>query len=88
MGKKICGKCKITKTLNNFHKDIRSQDKKCTICKDCRKQYVLDNKEKIRQYQHEYDKKYYKMNREKLCHYSNLQPLWANDNLKKKNKLY
>lgn len=41
---KRCSKCKEIKPLNDFHKDNRSKDGHQSKCKDCKKQYHLQNK--------------------------------------------
>ena len=41
---KRCNKCKAIKPLSDFHKDNRSKDGHQSKCKDCKKQYHLQNK--------------------------------------------
>lgn len=41
---KRCHKCKEIKPFNDFHKDNRSKDGHQSKCKDCKKQYHLQNK--------------------------------------------
>jgi len=45
---KICCKCKITLSLNNFHKLTRSKNGYRSDCKGCRKQYRLENIDSIK----------------------------------------
>ena len=48
---KICNKCSIEKSFDDFHNRKDTKDGKCTICKVCKKdsakEYYDDNKEKI-----------------------------------------
>lgn len=55
--KKACNKCKQEKLLDKFDRDKNKKDGKTTICKDCRKRYRQDNREKTAQYGIEYRKK-------------------------------
>lgn len=41
---KKCSKCKIHKDIFTFYKNKRSKDGRQGICKDCKKQYFIDNK--------------------------------------------
>lgn len=62
---KICKKCKIEKELEQFHKDTRIKDGREGSCKDCKKKYQQENKEKIK----ENKSKYYIENKEKFKEY-------------------
>lgn len=53
---KICSICKITKNIAEFHKRKNSKDGYRSRCKECRKQYAIENSEKIKKYQQEYRK--------------------------------
>lgn len=62
---KKCNKCKQVKEITYFNKAgvFKNGDIKYTSsCKDCRKQYYCDNKDKIKEVQ----KKYYYDNKEKI----------------------
>ena len=74
---KICGKCKETKSLEEFSKDNNRKDGRCFACKSCRKKHWLDNrdenlKRKREYYQENKDihnqkvKKYRQENKEKV----------------------
>lgn len=51
---KICTKCKISKSIDNFHTRPDRPTGRQSECKECcnirKKQYRLDNKEKVRAY--------------------------------------
>jgi hypothetical protein len=49
MKTKICTKCLKRKTLDHFCKARRNKDGLYFWCNDCRKQYRIDNKEKIKE---------------------------------------
>lgn len=44
---KICSKCKIDKSLDEFYKDKHNKLGACAHCKVCQKEYLALNKEKI-----------------------------------------
>lgn len=48
---KICSKCKVEKNLDAFSKRATSKDGYRSQCKECNKQYYLDHKDDIKQYQ-------------------------------------
>jgi hypothetical protein len=50
MENKICTKCNIEKTLNNFYKQKLGRFGVCSECKECLKQYRDTNKEKRKTY--------------------------------------
>lgn len=47
---KVCRKCQIEKELSEFHKRSSSKDEHENQCKDCRKKYQEENKERIKEY--------------------------------------
>ena len=61
---KVCNKCQIGKTLDNFHKDKSKKDGHRNQCKECelakKKVYYQENKDK----RHEYERKRYHENEE------------------------
>lgn len=63
---KQCRTCKQELPIERFVKNIRSKDGHHYVCKGCVKEYQLANKEKLKAYQHEYQKIYYVENKEKL----------------------
>jgi len=48
---KKCGKCKEEKEINQFCKNNRYKDGRHDTCKQCRKEYNNNNKEKIKEYE-------------------------------------
>jgi len=62
---KICKKCEIEKELEQFHKDNRTKDGREGSCKECKKKYQQENKERIK----ENKSKYYLENKEKFKEY-------------------
>ena len=94
---KICSKCGVEKDVEEFHKDNLNKDGLHSDCKLCRKkyrennkdklkQYYIDNKEKIIQYQKQYRennkdklKQYQKQHKERILerrkkYYKNVKP--------------
>lgn len=76
MKTKICGKCKIRKSVKKFCKDNRKKSGLCSQCKDCRKKYNDQNKEKRQRYYQDNkelilskSKTYKELNKEKLDKY-------------------
>jgi len=59
---KNCSSCKILKNYNEFHKSKNNKDGYHAICKNCRKEYNLANKEKMK----EYNKNYWEKNKDSL----------------------
>ncbi len=62
---KVCSKCKVEKTLDEFYKDLRNKDGKSSNCKECHAvnaaNWKANNPEKVRLIQ----KAYYAKNAEK-----------------------
>jgi hypothetical protein len=54
MENKICSKCKINKSINNFGKSNGTKDGLRYDCKDCRKKYNIENKENKKEYNKNY----------------------------------
>jgi len=89
---KVCSKCKVEKGVCEFGKSNKTKSGLRSECKNCRKLYESENKEKISEYQ----KKYYNINREKKLtyqkkyyenNYDNIlfyQKNYYNNNLEKK----
>jgi len=71
---KICCSCKQVKIFESFGKLSSSKDGYRHDCKDCRKKYSENNKNKLK----EYKKNYYQLNKEK-CNKSSKN--WYLDNL-------
>lgn len=71
-GSKCCIKCKLVKSVTEFHKDIFKSDGRRTECKECKtalkKQLRLEN-ETVRAKDAEYSKRWVKANRDKLSAY-------------------
>lgn len=70
---KICTKCKIEKSFDNFSKDSNGKFGFKSSCKFCISQYQKNNKERIHRQQKEYrknsvhiKKEYYENNKEKI----------------------
>lgn len=59
---KICTKCNIFQSLDNFVKNKSKKDGKHNSCKNCRKQLNIENKQKTK----EYNRKYHNLNKEEL----------------------
>lgn len=51
---KVCNKCHIEKELSVFNKNSRNPDRLMNICKPCRTQHRIDNREAINKYNREY----------------------------------
>jgi hypothetical protein len=73
---KVCTKCKIEKSFDNFSKDSNGKFGLKSSCKCCLKKYRIDNQDKIRKQQKEYrkitfnsKKKYYFDNKETIQKY-------------------
>ena len=62
---KICKKCEFEKELEQFHKDGRTKDGREGSCKECKKKYQQENKERIK----ENKSKYYIENKDKFKEY-------------------
>jgi len=86
---KICNKCKIEKSVENFGKDKTKKDGLHTQCKSCEKEWREKNKEKIKEYHKDYSKKYYQNNKEKLKKVNDKKCIENNkERLKEREKLY
>lgn len=59
---KQCSKCKMTKPESGFHKKVTSKNGLHSNCKECRKKYYEENKEKIKAKQ----KTWHNENKERL----------------------
>ena len=62
---KNCKKCGLEKVLNEFYTDKRTKDGYESGCKECKKKYNAENKERISQNK----KEYYEKNKESLLEY-------------------
>lgn len=54
MKTKICSKCNIEKSLDEFHNHCGKKDGKRSQCKICFNQYYIDNKVKINEHRQQY----------------------------------
>lgn len=57
---KVCTKCKIEKTLEEFHVNNRRKDKRNGVCKDCKNAYSRNNFKRYPSSQKEYRSEYLK----------------------------
>lgn len=75
---KICNKCKISKSIDEYQKDIRGKFGIESRCKDCRNAYLKKYKNETN-----YDKTYYKNNKENII---GKQKLYVKNNKENYNK--
>ncbi len=96
MKTKTCAICKKIKFLEEFHKNSSRKDNIHTDCKECRKNYYILNKVKIKKYNKQYrddnqekyknhNKEYYSKNKEKE---NQRVKKWRKNNRKKSRKYY
>jgi len=57
MVEKACIKCGITKTADNTHKNKKAKDGLASSCKECRRKYLAQNRERIAERTRQYYKK-------------------------------
>ena len=74
---KTCHKCKIEQPLDNFVNNKNSKDGKHSTCKTCVKAYQLQNQDKLKAYQKEYQPVYKQENYGDLIAY---QMKWKAEN--------
>ena len=82
---KVCSKCKVTKSLDCYYRDISHKDGKTSMCKSCcnvrHENYYIENKQQIHKNQRKYQKenklqianrcrKYYVDNKQQIAEYS------------------
>lgn len=79
---KNCKKCGLEKVLNEFYTDKRTKDGYESGCKECKKKYNAENKERISQNK----KEYLKRNREALLEYKKNYKQQNPDKVKESNK--
>lgn len=81
METKICSKCKIEKSINEFCNNKKKKDNKNIWCKECQSEYYKQNSDKIKKQHKKYfkknknkiiecNKKYYEQNKEKFKEYA------------------
>ena len=75
---KKCCKCKVVKSLDEFHKAKNKKYGRHSVCRECAKQYCQDNKEKLL----ERSKQYAKDNKEKIKQYQQDNKAEKNEYLK------
>ena len=75
---KICNKCKISKPIDEYQKDIRGKFGIESRCKDCRNTYLKKYKNETN-----YDKTYYENNKENII---GKQKLYIKNNKENYNK--
>ena len=66
---KYCSKCVTTKPIEQFSRSKRSADGYSYTCKSCIKEYQLANKEKLKEYQRNYQPQYKAEHKEELNAY-------------------
>lgn len=54
MKKKVCSKCKLTKSISDFHKNKNSSNGLVSSCKHCVKKYQLKNRTRILEQRKQY----------------------------------
>jgi hypothetical protein len=81
---KTCTKCNIEKELTNFGKSKKGKNGVDSLCKCCRKQYYIENKER----HSERSREYYLKNKNKIIKRSLKYSLDNKEIIKKKNKKY
>jgi hypothetical protein len=74
---KICSKCKIEQPLDNFVNNKNYKDGKHGTCKACVKVYQLQNQDKLKAYQKQYQPGYKQENYGNLLAY---QQIWKATN--------
>jgi hypothetical protein len=99
MNTHTCPKCKVIKPISEFNKDKSKKSGLCSKCKDCQKQYVLNNKEKIsekrvnwlfknKQHILNYSKNYRIQNKEKILKDEKIYAEKNKEKIKKRRKAY
>jgi geranylgeranyl pyrophosphate synthase len=66
----LCNTCKIEQPLDNFSNNKNAKYGKHWTCKSCIKAYQLKNRDKLKAYQHDYQKVYRVENKEKVIAYT------------------
>jgi hypothetical protein len=66
---KYCSKCDTTKPIEQFSRSKRSADGHSYTCKACIKEYQVANKEKLKEYQRNYQPQYKAEHKEELDAY-------------------
>ena len=84
MNTHTCPKCKIIKPISEFNKDKSKKSGLCSKCKDCQKQYVLNNKEKISEKRVNWLFK----NKQHILNYSKNYRIQNNEKILKDAKIY
>ena len=85
MKTKICYKCKKRKSISEFTKNKNSKDGLSWWCKKCNKEYRIENKKKLLEYQKEY---YQKNRKQRLKYQKEYHKLHRNKNIKQMKKYY
>ena len=81
---KECSKCNTPKSLEMFHRDKSHKDGRCTMCKECKKEYrtAYRKTDHAKELKRKTEQKRYLRNREKIltrnkAYYEENKDLWA-----------
>ena len=81
---KVCGKCKVEKSFAEFSKHSSKKDGLQSECKSCAKEYLQDNKERLK----ERAKQYYEDNKELIKETQKQYKQTNKERIKEYNKEY